>query len=61
MLSFFNQPERINAIADSISGFVWRLQDENGNATNINAFDDECLRFCNNMYHIKNTIYARGN
>jgi hypothetical protein len=30
----------INALGESSPGFVWRLQDEAGNATSIRAFDD---------------------
>ncbi len=32
--------DRINALAEASPGFVWRLQDESGNATEIRAFDD---------------------
>lgn len=31
--AFFADLDRINAIADASPGFVWRLQDEGGNAT----------------------------
>ncbi|MDQ4130454.1 MAG: DUF3291 domain-containing protein [Actinomycetota bacterium] len=30
----------INALAEASPGFVWQLQEENGNATGIKAFDD---------------------
>jgi hypothetical protein len=33
----------INALAERSPGFVWRLQDDAGNATGIHAFDDERL------------------
>src|SRR5262249_46011441 len=33
--------DRINELADSSPGFVWRLQDESGNATGIKPFDDD--------------------
>jgi hypothetical protein len=33
--------EPVNALADRSSGFVWRLQTEEGDATSIRAFDDE--------------------
>jgi hypothetical protein len=33
--------DRINALADSSRGFVWRLQDDSGNATAINLFEDD--------------------
>jgi hypothetical protein len=33
----------VNAIADAAPGFVWRLQDEAGNATAIPVFGDDAL------------------
>jgi hypothetical protein len=33
----------VNALADESSGFVWRLQDEDGDATSIRAFDDDLM------------------
>lgn len=33
----------VNATAEASDGFVWRLKDETGNATNIIAFDDPDL------------------
>lgn len=33
----------INTLADHSPGFVWRLQDDSGDATSIRAFDDERL------------------
>ena len=33
--------ERINALAEASPGFVWRLQDESGDATGIKVFDDD--------------------
>ena len=35
--------EPVNALADAAPGFVWRLQDETGDATSIKAFGDERL------------------
>ena len=40
MADFVNNLDRINAIAEHTPGFVWRLQDDSGNATAIHAFDD---------------------
>lgn len=37
---FFNALDRINALADASPGFAWRLQDENGNATEIRPSPD---------------------
>ncbi|KAF1068080.1 MAG: hypothetical protein GAK45_01474 [Pseudomonas citronellolis] len=41
MLGFVEQLERINALAERSDGFIWRLQDEQGDATALRAFDDE--------------------
>jgi len=41
MAGFMNRLDDINALADEAPGFVWRLQEENGNATSVQAFDDE--------------------
>ena len=40
---FVDNLDRINTMAESAPGFVWRLKDETGNATNIKVFDDELL------------------
>ena len=37
---FRNNLDPINALAESSPGFVWRLQDESGNATNITPYAD---------------------
>jgi hypothetical protein len=37
---FFDALDRINALADSSPGFVWRLQSESGNATDISSTHD---------------------
>lgn len=43
MAGFVSQLEAINALADNAPGFVWRLQDETGNATAIRPFPDDML------------------
>ena len=40
MAEFVAQLDAINAVADVSPGFVWRLQDESGNATDIQAYSD---------------------
>ena len=40
---FYAQLDEINALADSSPGFVWRLQSESGNATDILVSDDPLL------------------
>ena len=41
LAQFVASLEPVNALADAAPGFVWRLQDESGDATSIQAFDDE--------------------
>lgn len=43
LADFVANLEPINALADSAPGFVWRLEDEGGDATSIRPFDDERL------------------
>jgi hypothetical protein len=40
MARFKEQLEEINALAEGSAGFIWRLKDESGDATNIRAYDD---------------------
>lgn len=43
MADFINNLDRINALADEATGFVWRLQTEDGDATSLRVFDNEML------------------
>jgi hypothetical protein len=43
MVEFVAQLAPINALADQSSGFVWRLQSENGDATSIRVYDDDFI------------------
>jgi hypothetical protein len=40
---FFGNLDRVNAAAERMPGFVWRLKDESGNATGIKAYDDPLM------------------
>jgi len=40
MADFKNNLDRINTLAEKSEGFVWRLKDEDDNATSIKVFDD---------------------
>lgn len=40
---FMNNLDPINELAEQSPGYVWRLQDDSGNATAIRAFDDETI------------------
>lgn len=37
---FARNLDLVNGIAERSEGFIWRLKDETGNATNVRAFDD---------------------
>ena len=41
MKEFVDNLDKVNTIAESSEGFVWRLKDESNNATNFNPYDDE--------------------
>lgn len=43
MAEFLGNLDRINGLADASPGFVWRLQDEAGNATAYRPFGDDLL------------------
>jgi Domain of unknown function (DUF3291) len=43
MADFVGNLDRINALAESSPGFVWRLQTDEGNATALRPTDDENL------------------
>src|SRR5512141_3514217 len=40
MKEFVDNVARINGLADKIEGFVWRLQDDSGNAMGLTVYDD---------------------
>ncbi|MEL7478049.1 MAG: DUF3291 domain-containing protein [Pseudomonadota bacterium] len=40
---FVDNLDVVNATAEQSEGFVWRLKDESGDATSIQAFDDPSL------------------
>lgn len=41
MAGFVGRLDDINALAEKTPGYVWRLQDEAGNATALRPFDDD--------------------
>ncbi len=43
MREFVDNVARVNALAEQIDGFVWRLQDESGNAMNVTVYDDPSI------------------
>lgn len=45
MAGFVERLEPLNALADASPGFVWRMQDEDGDAAAIRLFEDERILF----------------
>ena len=43
MAEFVAQLAPVNALAEQSSGFVWRLQSENGDATSIKVYEDDMI------------------
>jgi hypothetical protein len=43
MAEFADNVARVNALAEKIDGFVWRLQDESGHAMNMTVYDDPAV------------------
>jgi hypothetical protein len=40
MKEFVDNVARVNALAEQIEGFIWRLHDESGHAMNMTVYDD---------------------
>lgn len=61
MQGFVARLEEINALADQAPGFVWRLQDESGDATSIDVFGDPLLLVNMSVWEsledLKNYVY----
>lgn len=58
MADFVNNLDRINSLAEQSEGFIWRLKDENDNATAIKVFDNDYLII--NMSVWKNTALLKN-
>ena len=43
LAGFVRRLDEVNAAADSAPGFVWRLQSESGNATDIRPWGDDVI------------------
>lgn len=59
---FVAQLDPVNALADRSPGFVWRLQSESGNATDVSYSDDPFvivnMSVWKNLETLKNFVYA---
>ncbi|MPY62507.1 DUF3291 domain-containing protein [Streptomyces spongiae] len=55
---FVDALDPVNAVADASDGFVWRLQDESGDATNIPVLGDEWLIINMSVWRDTNALTA---
>ena len=60
MTEFVAALDPVNAAADESPGFVWRLEDEDGNATGIRAFDDDRLIVNMSVWESLEALRERG-
>ena len=64
MHDFVAALDRINALADNSPGFVWRLKDEDGDATAIKAYADETILVNLSVWEtvaaLKDFVYKSG-
>lgn len=62
MAGFVSELDRINKLADRSEGFVWRLQTEKGDATDLRIFDDEKVILNMSVWEkiedLKNYVYS---
>lgn len=57
MTDFVNNLDHINALAEKSKGFIWRLKDENDNATSIKVFEDDYLLVNLSVWENLDTLY----
>lgn len=55
---FFEALDRINALADASPGFVWRLQDDSGNAMGISYSPDPLLAVNMSVWRDADSLFA---
>lgn len=58
VLPFFEALDAVNAIADAAPGFVWRLQDDSGNATGIAFSPDPLLAVNMSVWQDADSLFA---
>ncbi|MEU5341054.1 MULTISPECIES: DUF3291 domain-containing protein [unclassified Streptomyces] len=55
---FVDALDPVNAVADTSDGFVWRLQSDSGNATDVAVFGDEWLILNMSVWRDTNALTA---
>jgi Domain of unknown function (DUF3291) len=58
VVSFFDALDRINALADASPGFVWRLQDDTGNAMDIKYAPDPLVAINMSVWTDAESLFA---
>jgi Domain of unknown function (DUF3291) len=58
MQGFVAQLEAVNALAEAAPGFVWRLQSDSGNATDIRLYDDERIIVNMSVWETVDALFA---
>ena len=61
MAGFVSRLDEINRLAEDSPGFVWRLKEDNGNATYLRPYDDDRILFNMSVWEtidaFKNFVY----
>jgi hypothetical protein len=57
MRDFVDNLDRINALAEAAPGFVWRLMDDSGNATDLRPFEDDWLILNMSVWQDVDSLY----
>ena len=57
MTDFVANLDRINQLAEKSDGFVWRLKDENDNATSLQVFEDEFIIVNMSVWNSKKSLF----
>lgn len=57
MAEFANNLDNINALAEGSPGFVWRLQTEEGNATDIKVFENKRAQVNLSVWEDKDSLF----
>ena len=57
MVDFVNNLDRINAIAEESTGFIWRLQGDDNNATALRVFEDDFLIINMSVWESKEALF----
>ncbi len=57
MAGFMDNLDRINTLAESSDGFMWRLKDDSGNATDIQAFDNPRILINISVWESTDALY----